>query len=69
MKNKMPLRKSIGKISTFLRGFNFNHGGQSDARNEDRNEFKLPSSTKVGARSHNNIQQTPLRNIRQLQRR
>jgi len=68
MKNAMPTRKSLGKISTYLRMFGLNHGGQSNARAKDRNPNKLPSSTKVGARS-DNYYTVPVRHIRQLQRR
>lgn len=70
MKNAMPKRETIGKISTFLRMKGFNSGGQSSARQTDRREHglqnELPNSTKVGSRG--SMHQVPIRNTRQLRR-
>ena len=48
----MPKRKKIGKISTFLRQFGSQHGGQSAFRSELRNTNEIPNSTKRGAGDH-----------------
>ncbi len=52
MKKKQPTRKSIRKISTFLRGMGFNSKGQTESRQHFRQTSKLPNSTKIGNGNH-----------------
>jgi hypothetical protein len=49
MKNAMPTRKSIGKISRFLRTVRGGSGGQTETRRIIRGTSNYPSSVKVGA--------------------
>lgn len=49
MKNKMPLRKSIGKESTFLISLKRKNRQTSLSRRLRRNPDQFPNSTKVGA--------------------
>lgn len=48
----MQKRKKLGKISTFLRQFGSNHGGQSTFRSDLRSANEIPNSTKRGAGNH-----------------
>lgn len=70
MKNRMPTRESLGKISSYLRMFGFNHGGQTDARQAFRQETGLqnttPNSTKVGSRG--SVFQIPIRSFKQIRK-
>ena len=49
MKNRMKLRKSIGKISSFLRDLKKPYRGATSIRSSLRRAGMFPSSTKVGA--------------------
>ena len=49
MKNRMKLRKSIGKISTFLRTVKGKSSKTTSSRRNRRNPNPIPNSTKVGA--------------------
>lgn len=49
MKNRMPLRKSVGKISSFLRSLKSANSDHSESRSNRRNYNYYPNSVKVGA--------------------
>jgi len=49
MKNRMPLRKSVGKISTFLRSLKSTNSDHSESRSNRRGYNYYPNSVKVGA--------------------
>lgn len=49
MKNKMPARKLVGKVSTFLTSLKRKNNHSSLTRRLQRNPDQLPKSTKVGA--------------------
>ena len=46
---RMKTKKSLGKVSSFLRDRKKPNPGFSAKRNSKRNPLRMPSSTKVGA--------------------
>lgn len=52
MKNRMVLRKTLNKISTFLKMRKKSYSSITEARRNQRNPMGLPNSTKLGAGSH-----------------
>lgn len=49
MKNRMKTKKSLGKVSRFLRQVRSGNGGQTETRRIIRGTSVYPSSVKVGA--------------------
>lgn len=49
MKNRMPNRKSLKKISSFLRSLKRKNNGHSPIRFNWRNPLDFPNSSKIGA--------------------
>ena len=49
MKNRMPTRKSIGKVSTFLAALKRKNRSRSMMRSLSRMTNRYPNSTKIGA--------------------
>lgn len=55
MKNRMSKRKTIGKISSFLKNGKSKKSGATETRRIIRGTSEYPSSTKVGAGSGSGI--------------
>ena len=51
MKNRMKLRKSVGKISSLLKSLKSANSDHSESRSNRRNYNFYPNSVKVGAGS------------------